>query len=136
MPGRAMPILYQSRIRKSKARDLASCLRGQERVKESTREREHAPIRVPCDPEPHDPLVGKDRPKEVKDEKEIGDRPGDEAVEFGRSTARLGWRWWREGSQGRCWGCGRGYPGVVFFAPASSWRSEERRVGKECRSRW
>jgi hypothetical protein len=41
---------------------------------------ESAPIGIPADPEPHDPLVGKDRPKEVKDEKEIGDRPRDEAV--------------------------------------------------------
>ncbi len=65
------------------------------------------PIRIPADPEPHDPLVGKDRPKKVKNEKEIGHCPGDEAVEFGRSTARLGWEWWREGGQGRCWRCWR-----------------------------
>jgi len=74
-------------------------------------ESESAPIGIPADPEPHDPLVGKDRPKEVKDEKEIGDRPRDEAVEFGRATARVGWGRWGERSQG-----GRGRCGL-FFAP-------------------
>jgi len=84
----------------------------------------YAPIWIPGDPEPHDPLVGKDRPKNVKDEKEIGDRPGDEAVEFGRSTARLDWRRWREGSQGRCgrcWWC----PGLVI-ALAPTWTPTRR----------
>jgi hypothetical protein len=71
-----------------------------------------APIGIPADPEPHDPLVWKDRPKEVKDEKEIGDRPRDEAVEFGRATARVGWRRWWERSQG-----GRGGCGLVFAPP-------------------
>jgi hypothetical protein len=81
--------------------------RGKRRARERERERVRVPIRIPADPEPHDPLVGKDRPKKVKDEKEIGDCPGDEAVEFGRSTTRLGWKLWREGSQGRCGGCWR-----------------------------
>jgi len=76
--------------------------RGKGEHRKERKERERVPIRIPADPEPHDPLVGKDRPKKVKNEKEIGDCPGDEAVEFGRSTARAGWRWWREGSQGRC----------------------------------
>jgi hypothetical protein len=66
----------------------------------------NAPIRVPGDPEPYDPLVGKDRPKEVQDEKEISHRPRDEAVEFRRATARFGRGKWREPSQGRCWRCG------------------------------
>ena len=62
-----------------------------EHTREKERVRACVPIRIPADPEPHDPLVGKDRPKKVKNEEEIGDYPGDEAVEFGRPTARLGW---------------------------------------------
>jgi hypothetical protein len=83
-----------------------------ERAEGSRVKLDDAPIGIPADPEPHDPPVGKDRPKEVKDEKEMGHRPRDEAVEFGRSTARLGWRRWRERSQGRRWRCG-----LVFVAP-------------------
>ena len=36
--------------------------------------------------------------------------------------------------QANCGGCG--YPGCSGFADACVKRSEERRVGKECRSRW
>ena len=64
-------------------------------------ERKHAPIRIPGDSEPYDPLLGKDRPKEVQDEKEASHRPRDEAVELRRATARLGRGQWRELSQGR-----------------------------------
>lgn len=71
-----------------------------------------APIGIPADPEPHDPLVREDRPKEVEDEEEMGHRPRDEAVELGRATARLGRRRWRERSQGR-----RRRSGLVLAPP-------------------
>ena len=84
-----MPILYRLQIR-SGARGPAGTMLPSKRVT-GEREKEGVPIRIPADPEPHDPLVRKDRPKKVKNEEEIGDYPGDEAVEFGRSTARFGW---------------------------------------------
>ena len=74
-----------------------------------------APIGIPADSEPYDPLVGKDRPKEVQDEKEIGHRPRDEAVEFRRATARLGWGQRGEPGQGRCGRCG-----LVFVVPPTT----------------
>ena len=44
------------------------------------------PIRIPGYPEPFDPLVWEDRPDEVEDKGEIGHRPCDEPVEFGRTA--------------------------------------------------
>lgn len=76
-----------------------------------------APIGIPADPEPHDPPVGKDRPKEVKDEEEVGHGPRDEAVEFGRPTARRGGRRGRERGQWGRWG--RGLV-VVVVAPLTT----------------
>ena len=75
----------------------------------------NAPIRIPGDSEPYDPLVGKDRPKEVQDEKEASHRPRDEAVKFRRATARLGRGQWREPSQGR-----RRRRGLVFVFAGST----------------
>jgi len=80
-----------------------------ERGLKGIRLEQNAPIRIPGDSEPYDPLVGKDRPKEVQDEKEASPRPRDEAVEFRRATARLGRGQWRELSQGR-----RRRRGLVF----------------------
>lgn len=53
--------------------------------------RKNAPIGVPADSEPYDPLVWKDRPEKVEDEEEISPRPCDEAVKFGGATSRFGW---------------------------------------------
>lgn len=53
--------------------------------------RKNAPIGVPADSEPYDPLVWKDRPEEVEDEEEISPCPCDEAVKFGGATSRFGW---------------------------------------------
>jgi hypothetical protein len=102
-----VPILYRLIIRTTLGRvQHRTGSPGKERRGQLDWGETRAPIRIPADPEPHDPLVRKDRPKEVEDEKEIGHRPGDEAVEFGRATARLGRRRWRERSQGRRWGSG------------------------------
>lgn len=51
-----------------------------------------SPIRIPGHPKPYDPLVWEDRPKEVQDKGEVGHRPRDEPVEFGRTAPRL-YRW-------------------------------------------
>ena len=55
-----------------------------------------------------------------------------------RITTRLWWRIWRKrrrrkSARTRCW---RAQARISMTSGSSSARSEERRVGKECRSRW
>jgi len=105
--------------RKEKKRDL--CQPPLARVEGIDWLERNAPIGIPGDSEPYDPLVGKDRPKEVQGEKEASHRPRDEAVELRRTTARLGRGQWREPSQGR-----RRRRGLVFvfiFVLAGSTRT-------------